>query len=80
MAIILFLVLSFFIGISEGQLRVGFYAETCPDAESIVRAVVKDAVLSNANIAAVLLRLHFHDCFVEVSLSLFLSLFDTCTY
>ncbi|GLT77166.1 hypothetical protein SLA2020_487770 [Shorea laevis] len=57
--------LTLLIGICEGQLRIGFYAETCPDAESIVRAVVQDAILSDANVAAILLRLHFHDCFVE---------------
>lgn len=53
-------------GFSEGQLKLGFYSETCPEAESIVSGVVRDAVLSDSNMAAVLLRLHFHDCFVEV--------------
>ncbi|KAG6652925.1 peroxidase 43 [Carya illinoinensis] len=65
MSIHLVLVLALFIGISKGQLRIDFYAETCPEAESIVRAVVQDAILSKANTAAALLRLHFHDCFVE---------------
>ncbi|XP_028791142.1 peroxidase 43-like [Neltuma alba] len=51
---------------SEAQpLRVGFYSDTCPDAESIVSTVVNGAVSSDPNMAAILLRLHFHDCFVE---------------
>ncbi|KAI6689507.1 hypothetical protein NL676_026335 [Syzygium grande] len=54
---------------SEGQqqqnLRVGFYSESCPSAESIVHAVVKEAVLSVPRNAPLLLRIHFHDCFVE---------------
>lgn len=55
--------------LSEGQfnrLTVGFYDQTCPNAEAIVRAVVREAALSDSNMPAVLLRLHFHDCFVEV--------------
>ncbi|XAR53084.1 Peroxidase [Bertholletia excelsa] len=52
-------------GVSRAQLQVGFYADTCPKAESIVSGVVRDASQSNPNIAAVLLRLHFHDCFVQ---------------
>ncbi|KAK3184904.1 hypothetical protein Dsin_032190 [Dipteronia sinensis] len=52
-------------GFCQGQLKIGFYSETCPEAESIVRGFVQDVVLSNPNIAAVLLKLHFHDCFVE---------------
>ncbi|KAA3465427.1 peroxidase 43-like [Gossypium australe] len=61
-----FLLLAFFaIGVVQGQLRVGFYSNTCPDAESIVSSVVRNAARSISNIPPVLLRLHFHDCFVE---------------
>ncbi|KAF7803686.1 peroxidase 43 [Senna tora] len=49
----------------KGQLQVGFYSQTCPHAESIVRSVVADALRSDPTMPAVLLRLHFHDCFVE---------------
>ncbi|XP_011087829.1 peroxidase 43-like [Sesamum indicum] len=48
-----------------GKLRVGFYAKSCPKAESIVRGVVQQAVAADQNNAPVLLRLHFHDCFVQ---------------
>uniref|UniRef100_A0A5B7CDY3 Peroxidase n=1 Tax=Davidia involucrata TaxID=16924 RepID=A0A5B7CDY3_DAVIN len=65
MVLLLVLIFSQIIGISQGQLKVGSYAETCPDAESIVGAVVREAAVSNSNIAPVLLRLHFHDCFVQ---------------
>ncbi|XP_041992895.1 peroxidase 43-like [Salvia splendens] len=52
-------------GTSQGQLQVGFYAKSCPNVEAIVGGVVRDAAASDQNTAAVLLRLHFHDCFVE---------------
>ncbi|PNY00419.1 peroxidase 43-like protein, partial [Trifolium pratense] len=48
-----------------GQLRVGFYSNTCPQAEATVHDVVRQAVVSDNSMAAGLLRLHFHDCFVE---------------
>ncbi|KAF8405846.1 hypothetical protein HHK36_007923 [Tetracentron sinense] len=64
MALVLALIiLSYSIGISQGQLRVGFYSQTCPDAEAIVSSVVQEAITSDFNMAAILLRLHFHDCF-----------------
>lgn len=50
---------------SQGQLRVGFYSKACPNAESIIHDVVQKAVAKNPRNAAILLRLQFHDCFVE---------------
>ncbi|KAH7567992.1 hypothetical protein JRO89_XS07G0209000 [Xanthoceras sorbifolium] len=53
------------ISVTQGQLRVGFYSQSCPTAESIVRSAIKEFVKLNTKNAAILLRLQFHDCFVE---------------
>ncbi|XP_062177656.1 peroxidase N1-like [Alnus glutinosa] len=45
--------------------RVGFYAATCPRAESIVRSTVQAHFRSDPTVAPGLLRMHFHDCFVQ---------------
>ncbi|XP_019058853.1 PREDICTED: peroxidase 40 isoform X2 [Tarenaya hassleriana] len=46
-------------------LEFGLYRRSCPEAESIVYAWVEDAVSRDLRMAASLLRLHFHDCFVN---------------
>ncbi|KFK42111.1 hypothetical protein AALP_AA2G212400 [Arabis alpina] len=66
--IAMFLVLLFAndqLSFSEAQLRFGFYSKTCPSAELIVHNIVQQAITRDPGNAAVLLRLHFHDCFVE---------------
>ncbi|CAN8231845.1 unnamed protein product [Cochlearia groenlandica] len=49
-------------------LDFGLYRNTCPEAESIVYSWVETTVLQDPRMAASLLRLHFHDCFVNASL------------
>jgi hypothetical protein len=60
------------------QVVVGYYAETCPDVESIVSNAVANAYQQDAGTAPGLIRLHFHDCFVQVLLLLLLRLPVNC--
>ncbi|KAL2645282.1 hypothetical protein R1flu_012869 [Riccia fluitans] len=51
--------------IADAQLSESFYAKTCPGGVQAVANVVNAAVRSNRRMAAGLLHLHFHDCFVR---------------
>lgn len=44
---------------------VGYYGSSCWNVESIVRSVVQTNLQTNPAIAPGILRMHFHDCFVE---------------
>ncbi|XP_051129285.1 peroxidase 40-like [Andrographis paniculata] len=47
------------------MLSFGLYVDSCPEAEPIVFSWVEKAVSEDPRMAASLLRLHFHDCFVN---------------
>lgn len=65
MAFLFFFLLLLLVGVG-GQLQVGFYSDSCPDAEDTVTAAVQDAAANDPTILPALLRLQFHDCFVKV--------------
>ncbi|CAL5424682.1 unnamed protein product [Camellia sinensis] len=50
---------------SSAKLSTKFYSKTCPNLHSIVKSTVKCAVSKEKRMGASLLRLHFHDCFVN---------------
>ncbi|OEL16091.1 Peroxidase 1 [Dichanthelium oligosanthes] len=50
---------------AAGQLDIGYYNKTCPAVEQIVRAETTRIVSASPDLAAALLRLHYHDCFVQ---------------
>lgn len=49
----------------SNDLSYTFYKSKCPKLESIVKSHLQKAFKSDVGLAAGLLRLHFHDCFVQ---------------
>lgn len=49
----------------SAKLSTEFYDETCPEALDIIEDAVRAAVSKESRMGASLLRLHFHDCFVN---------------
>ncbi|XP_020080023.1 lignin-forming anionic peroxidase-like [Ananas comosus] len=62
-ATVLLLLLSTFS--CEAQLTPNYYDYACPQALSTIRAAVRAAIAKERRMAASLIRLHFHDCFVQ---------------
>ncbi|KAK9699963.1 hypothetical protein RND81_08G207300 [Saponaria officinalis] len=60
--IIVVLLVSFSI---EARLSPDYYFDSCPKALQIVHDVVVEAIRNDTRMGASLLRLHFHDCFVN---------------
>ncbi|EAY85142.1 hypothetical protein OsI_06497 [Oryza sativa Indica Group] len=52
------------VGVAEG-LSTRYYAKTCPAVESVVRSVMARVVAADRRMGASVLRLFFHDCFVN---------------
>ncbi|NP_001234132.2 peroxidase precursor [Solanum lycopersicum] len=60
----LFFLISIFVA-SNAQLSATFYATTCPNVTEIVRGVMQQAQSTDVRAGAKIIRLHFHDCFVN---------------
>ncbi|XP_043707030.1 peroxidase 47 [Telopea speciosissima] len=52
-------------GTGVDGLRMDYYIMSCPFAETMVRNTVNRALQSDPTLAAGLLRMHFHDCWIE---------------
>ncbi|KAG6411005.1 hypothetical protein SASPL_129079 [Salvia splendens] len=51
--------------LARAQLNSTFYSLTCPNVSAIVNTVMQQALQADPRIGASLIRLHFHDCFVQ---------------
>ncbi|XP_031390708.1 lignin-forming anionic peroxidase-like [Punica granatum] len=63
-----FILVMLVIGLStscHAQLSSVFYDKTCPNALSTIRTAIRTAISRERRMAASLIRLHFHDCFVQ---------------
>ncbi|KAF6139949.1 hypothetical protein GIB67_017844 [Kingdonia uniflora] len=49
----------------QAHLSSTFYAKTCPTGLSTIKSAVNAAISREKRMAASLIRLHFHDCFVQ---------------
>lgn len=55
------------IGLCNAQgLSLDYYKKTCPNAEDIIKRETTRIIAVAPTLAAPLLRMHFHDCFVRV--------------
>ena len=52
---------------NHAVLTPDYYDKVCPQALPIIKSVVEQAIIRERRMGASLLRLHFHDCFVNVS-------------
>jgi len=60
------IVLAAFATTTFSALTTNYYDYTCPNALSTIRSAVRAAVEKENRMGGSLLRLHFHDCFVNV--------------
>ncbi|KAK7335012.1 hypothetical protein VNO80_26782 [Phaseolus coccineus] len=61
------------------NLEYDFYRNTCPQAEGIVRSALTRIYFDHRDVAPALLRLFFHDCFIQLFLIPSAKLRGSCT-
>ncbi|KAM0890483.1 hypothetical protein ACQ4PT_027017 [Festuca glaucescens] len=64
-AIVFSLVLALVAGGASAQLSTGFYSYSCPGMLDAVRSALRPAIARERRVGASILRLFFHDCFVQ---------------
>lgn len=69
----------FEIGVGNAALTMNYYKFSCPLVDSVVKKNVQRALNDDPTLAAGLVRMHFHDCFIQVTFSLSLT-FLTCKF
>ncbi|CAI8612908.1 unnamed protein product [Vicia faba] len=62
---VVFFLLFCLIGTTSAQLSSNFYSRTCPLLLPTIKLEILAAVINERRMGASLLRLHFHDCFVQ---------------
>lgn len=60
-----FITISMLCLLANSQLTTNFYSKSCPNLLTVVRKQVMNAIKTETRMAGSLLRLHFHDCFVN---------------
>ncbi|KAF4378978.1 hypothetical protein F8388_022065 [Cannabis sativa] len=65
--LVLTIILAYETTSSSAQLSTNFYDYSCPAALPAIKKVVEAAVMKERRMGASLLRLHFHDCFVQLA-------------
>ncbi|GLJ21923.1 hypothetical protein SUGI_0410340 [Cryptomeria japonica] len=60
-----FVLASFWFSSHSFLLSNDYYEKSCPSALAVIRSEMNVAVAKEARMAASILRLHFHDCFVQ---------------
>ena len=56
-------------GLNEAKLAYDYYKFSCPNVETIVKREMMSVLLTDATAPAAFLRLMFHDCQVQVTLT-----------
>ncbi|PWZ16417.1 Peroxidase 4 [Zea mays] len=64
-ALLLLVLLAAGTSTSSAQLSTGFYSHSCPGVHDAVRSVLQAAIAREQRMGASILRLFFHDCFVQ---------------
>lgn len=72
MITLVYLLLAFGVGsigiFADYGLQYDYYHDTCPQAEALISKLMADIIQKDSRVPPRMVRMHFHDCFVRVSI------------